>query len=227
MSVKKMQIRYSAPVCVTLAGYDSGSVPIYDEPYLMASDAQRVTVSLHTAKSGRMEPFVKEVCEILSTLVKSDKTQPSFLITSERDLSTRGAQAACIVALTACYLEYVHTEPPANDLIQKVAYTLEKKIFKNHSHAQTTTSLHGGLIFYRKEFDFYKSVVHIPAKFPEEFVQWLSSRSQIPLKNATSDMGLYIRRLIFSIMHENIKLFQEVWGGPSGFVPSVNGLKRE
>lgn len=222
-------ISYSAPVCITLAGDDSLDIPQFDAPFLMIAGSTRVKVSMRVS-GGEQD----ELSNLLFNLMPTSKPQPFFAVETEANLSLRGAQAAQIVAATACYLEYVHERQPTTVHVIKSAYTLEKKLFMQRSHAQTTTSTQGGLIFYRKEFDFYKTVVSIPAKLPQDFEQWLAT-GPVGKPSRVHDSALYIRQLIFAIKTENLSLFKSVWDGSIGdldlymnpLIPTYVGLLRE
>jgi hypothetical protein len=223
------KISYSAPVCITLAGDDTLDIPRFDEPFLMCAQDERVMVTVQD--SGKAPD---KILDTLVELMPLAKPRPYLHVEGRGNFSLRGVQAAHIVAATACYLEYVHAKPPTQDQVQKSAYTLEKKLFMQRSHAQTTTSTQGGLIFYRKEFDFYKSVVSIPAKFPQSFEQWLATGPAGKPSHA-QDSAHYIRQLVFAIKTENLTLFQSIWDGTIGdldlymnpLMPTHVGLLRE
>jgi hypothetical protein len=148
------------------------------------------------------------------------------------DATDVGVCAASIVAATACYMEHTGQEA-SRDVLQKTAFALEKKMLKNHAHALTTTSIQGGLIFYRKEFEFYKSVFALPAKIPNEFVKHMQAGAPQPEKMRNYSTARYIRRLVFAIMREDMEMFKETFDTtrvfpeymPSMMRPSYIGLR--
>lgn len=122
-----------------------------------------------------------------------------------------GEVAANIVAATACYYEAIHGKPIHATELQKVAFKLEKKLLKDQTHSWTTVSAQGGLMFYRKEFEFFRTVISIPAKFPREFVEHIRLQQHSPDAVESYTDARYIRRLIFAIMHEDLKLFKSTY----------------
>lgn len=212
---------YSAPVCITLAG---GKHPF--EPALMCAYPLRVHVSVTPASSTK--PIVDELNKIAVCVATMHPDDPVFEGTWNVRVPEgiphdhHGVISGMIVAYCACYLHLKNNKEPAPGALQKLAYQVEKKLLKLASHAQTTTSAVGGLVFYRKEFEFHKTVFTIPAHVPRSF---LENVSDAPGANIPLDM--YIRRIIFAVMHEDEKMFHGTYDQHRGDLPKTLSLQED
>lgn len=130
-------------------------------------------------------------------------------ISSEFDVHVPQVFAASIVAGVACFHKHLVGKPISHSELQKKAFLLEKKLLKDQACALTTASIEGGLLFYRKEFEFYKTVVSVPAKLPQKFAEYLLTQSPVPEEVKGYSDARYIRRLIFSIMREDFDMFKK------------------
>lgn len=205
---------YVAPLCVTLAGHQATHM---GAPVLMMAIDTYIQVS---TSEETTDGLLKEILEILEEVVPS-KNIPGLTVEVYYP-DYFGSKAAIIVAATACYLDFTLGIVDSHNL-QKIAYQVEKRIFKDSSHAQTTTCVQGGLVFYRKEFDFYKTVVKLPAKMPQSFCEHINQSQQPPQKQHAYELDRYIRRCVFSITHEELKMFKETWDITMSDIPSDVG----
>ena len=224
--MKSNEVPYTAPVCITLAGGDTAQ---FSEPVLMMAVKADIKVSA-TSQKQKKGSFSDHVRTALCDHYPDRADIPYFLVSTRLPEDYIGVQAGIIAAISACFVASADGKRArkAPGTVQNVAYMLEKKFLKRQSHAQTTTCLQGGLIFYRKEFEFYKTVLKIPAKIPPQCMAFMNvplaserKRDEIP------DTEKYIRRLVFAIMSENMKLFEETFDTTRADIPSEISLLAE
>lgn len=202
-------LTYSAPIPVTLAG--SAGAPFGGSVLMIALDpGVRLEV---TVKSGKKcaEEYEKLV-EIVEAEIfgKAEASKYIVKITHSYSGAQRSVQAACIVGLTAALLELKNGEKPSHEHIQKLAYQADKKFFKQHSYAQTVVSAGGGIVFYRKEFVFYKTVMKLPMKLPEGFLKGISIVHGMVEESEKGSYDRIVRQLVFAIQTESTDKWQEL-----------------
>lgn len=201
---------YSAPVSITLSGDD---VALYGRPALMLALENRVVVSeseMNNEYDSETELIYSAIYkEIFGTLPAERKYHVEIPFKS----SYRAVQAALIVCFAAQLLIKKHKTTPRSDVIQKVSYSVEKALFGQYSHAQTVCCIQGGLVYYRKEFEFYKTIMKLPMKVPKGF---LNECALICPENpqhtfpkfsakALSESEKLTKRLVFTVSQENKK----------------------
>ena len=84
-----------------------------------------------------------------------------------------GSSAALSVAFVACLLHFYTGNPAEKDLINSLAYQAEKHFHGNPSGADNTACTYGGLIFFRKEFEFLKTISALNCKLPANIEEHL------------------------------------------------------
>lgn len=210
-----MRCGYSAPVCLTIAG---GRSPF--EPALMCAHPQRVKVSVVQNESPQIVPAcLREIMQIHSDLYPlPDSPKYTWRVELPDGIvdTHMGVQSALISAFCACSLHISTGLPAIPSDVQKMAYQIEKKLFKLASHGQTTTSTVGGLVFYRKEFEFHKTVFKIPAHLPKDFNIEANLTGQ-PKRNIDTT----IRRLVVAIIREDEQMFQSTHDASQSDIPTT------
>ncbi|KXK10468.1 MAG: hypothetical protein UZ22_OP11002000772 [Microgenomates bacterium OLB23] len=84
-----------------------------------------------------------------------------------------GVVAAEIVATTAALFVQLTGTQPSQDTINALAFQAHKKIYPQASGLYTSLSSFGGLIYYRREFEFLKGIYKLPYKIPNHIQQKL------------------------------------------------------
>jgi len=166
-----MKISYSAPAKIILSGEHAS---VYGKPTLISALDLRLTVTIIrmmvTKKDSVMDFISQTVLKYLKeNEIKFVKKPYGFNITSAipegRNL---GSSAALSVASAAAFLHFYTGKQFPKDVINLVAYEIEKKFHGSPSGGDNSASCFGGLIYFRKEFEFLKSVNQLPFVLPDE-----------------------------------------------------------
>jgi len=152
-------ITVSVPGKVILMGEHA---VVYGKPAILAAINRRLTVVVTDGKSNA----TGHVADIIAIVQKHFHTQKEFHITINSDipqgyhLGSSAAVAVGVVAATSYYLKKIWNPTVFNQL----AYEAEKLKHGNPSGGDNTTVTMGGLIWYRKELEFLKSIWQLPFK---------------------------------------------------------------
>lgn len=171
-------ISYSAPGKVILSGEHA---VVYGKPALVCSINKRLTVTISQAKKDqkkRQEEFV-----IIENAVSTFLSKQSFLYTPKpysfsisSDIPIGrglGSSAAFSVAGSAALLEWYTEKRWSEEQINNCAYLAEKQFHARPSGVDNTTSVYGGLVYYRKEFEFLKTISSLSMQIPQSFCSQL------------------------------------------------------
>lgn len=165
-----MKITYSAPGKVILTGEHA---VVYGKPALISAINLRLTFSVWEEQKHHSEVWIAT----LESAVKKylDKKNIAYTIKSfnysiESTIpqgSHMGSSAALSVASAGALLQLYTGKEWGKDAINTVAYEVEKYFHKNPSGCDNSTSCYGGLIFFRKEFEFLKQISALNFKIPK------------------------------------------------------------
>lgn len=135
---------------------------VYGKPAILAAINRRLTVTVEEGKNTA----TGYVADIIAIVQKHFHTQKEFHITIDSDipqgyhLGSSAAVAVAVVAAVSYYLKKVWHPT----LFNQLAYEAEKLKHGNPSGGDNTTVTMGGLIWYRKELEFLKSIWQLPFK---------------------------------------------------------------
>ncbi len=167
-------IRYSAPGKVILSGEHA---VVYGKPALVCAINKTLSITFtrhnETVYQDEIFPLLeKSVIDFLDSrkekyTIKKYKYCVNSTIPIGRGLGSSAAYCACI---SAGLLELFTGREWSKEEVNMCAYKMEKYFHKNASGVDTTTSIMGGLIYYRKEFEFLKTISSLAVKLPNTFI---------------------------------------------------------
>lgn len=164
------KVAYSAPAKVILTGEHA---VVYGKPALVSALDKRLTVNVTEGNGQRNDPKMAEIISVIKKYLQSQKLPIkektcNISIGSEIPIGRGlGSSGALSVASSAALMEFFTDKQFTPEEINNCAYQVEKIFHKNASGVDPTTSCFGGLIFYRKEFEFLKTFSSLHIKIPK------------------------------------------------------------
>lgn len=172
-------ISYSSCAKVILSGEHA---VVYGKPALVCGLNKRLKFSLFpTDKKNYLKPS-KDILFILSKVIdylkkekiKFNQKKFTFKIESQIPIGRGlGSSAALAVTSVASFLHFFTGKSFNKETVNNLAFEVEKYFHKHPSGVDNTTSCFGGLIFYRKEFDFLKNIYFLDFKIPKSIQDYL------------------------------------------------------
>ncbi len=169
-------ITYSAPAKVILSGEHA---VVYGKPALVSAIDLRLKFTITNPARSSKDSNNSEAIFLIAQNVKNylkkqnitfEDKNFNFEIESEIPLRRGlGSSAALSIAVTAAFLEFYSGREFDKETINNVGYLSEKHFHINASGVDPTTSCFGGLIYYRKEFEFLKNISALNFKIPKKF----------------------------------------------------------
>ncbi len=233
MTIKS--ISYSAPGRIFLSGEHA---VVYGKPALVCAIDKRLTMTFTPADKTEYKDTIMPILEksVTDFLKKKEVKKKSIGYTYSIESSIPigrglGSSAAYCAVISAGLLELFTGDEWSKEEINICAYQMEKYFHKNSSGVDTSASIMGGLIYYRKEFEFLKTISSLPIKLPKHFIDSLVLIDTGKPKETTgkmvqkvgqlfnkegermeyimNDIEKTTKRLIVSIMKEDTLFFKE------------------
>lgn len=228
-------ICYSAPGKVILSGEHA---VVYGKPALVCAIDKRLSITFTSTKKTEYKDNIFPILE--KSVIDFLKAKKEQILKKEYTYSVKssipigrglGSSAAYCSCISAGLLEIFTGREWSKEEVNMCAYQMEKYFHKNSSGVDTSTSIMGGLIFYRKEFEFLKTISSLPIKLPENFIRHLvlidtgkpeESSGEIiqevgrqfnskgsNTEEVLNEIEKTTKRLIVSIMKEDVAFFKE------------------
>lgn len=229
-----IKISYSAPAKVILSGEHA---VVYGKPALVSAIDRRLTVSVIENKNKNTDPKMTEIILIVKKYLQEKSIlipEKNCHISIQSDIPIGrglGSSGALSVAASASLMEFFTGREFSLEEINNCAYQIEKLFHKNPSGVDPTTSCFGGLIFYRKEFEFLKTISSLHAKIPKKIAENLFLIDSGKPSETTAEMVQQVgklynnrsrfvesifqkierttKRMVVSLMKEDVAFFKE------------------
>lgn len=167
-------VSWSAPGRVVLSG-EYGA--LYGRPVIAIATDKRVIFTVsdnrHSGKSSKnkKEWFLEIEKATEKFLRKKNRMQNKAYTTSysvSRSLHGYfGFDKALLSASAAALLAFYNKNVIVQEAVSTIAFSVEKKLFKSIG-IDTAASVYGGIIYFRKEFEFLKTVSKLQTKIPKK-----------------------------------------------------------
>ncbi len=232
-----MKISYSAPGKIILSGEHS---VVYGKPAFVSAVDLRLSVILEegimNVKNETVDKTVKVLEDIVVTYLQKGRTvgKKHFQYSYKSDIPVgrgMGSSAAFCVATVAALLHFYSGREYDKQIINSLAYQGEKYFHGFPSGVDVSASCFGGLIFYRKEFEFLKHISSLNFKIPKNILDNLylvdsgkpvedtSEMIKIVGKNynqnpkkmevCLNNIEKVTKRMVIGIVKEDIRMFQD------------------
>jgi mevalonate kinase len=230
-----MKSSYSAPAKIILSGEHAS---VYGKPMLLCAINLRLSFTVFDGGNTVVDDSILFIPQLVKEFLTKKKFQFEdkpfqFSIDSTIPIGHNlGSSAALSVAGAAAFLHFYTSRAWDKDTINSLAYKIEQKFHGKPSGGDNSTSCFGGLVYYRKEFEFLKTISSLSMKFPNEFAKRLFIIDSGKPVESTREMvtnivgGLYnkkpqkmeiifnsiekiTKRMVLSIATENINQFRE------------------
>lgn len=165
-----MKIAYTAPAKVILSGEHA---VVYGKHALVATINLRLKFSLWEENKDISEKNILFISKKVKKYLKDQKIvfldKPfNFKNDSEIPIGRGlGSSAALSVAVVAAFLDFYTGRQFEKNIVNNLAYQIEKHFHKNPSGVDNSASCFGGMIFYRKKNKLLKNIIKLDFNIPK------------------------------------------------------------
>lgn len=232
-----MKISYSAPGKIILSGEHSVT---YGKPAFVTGIHLRLTIHLSEGTPAIKDQKLHKAFTYIEDIVikylqkKQEIKKKDIYYSYESEIPIgrgMGSSAAFCVATTAALLHFYSGHEHDKQVINSLAYQAEKYFHGFPSGVDVSASCFGGLIFYRKEFEFLKHISSLNFKIPQtildnlylldsgEPVEDTSEMIKIVGKNYNNNpkkmevclntIEKVTKRMVISVVKEDTQMFED------------------
>jgi len=209
-----MKITYSAPAKVILSGEHA---VVYGKPAIVSAIDIRLRFSIQEGAGKRQDPHVEKIAEIVQKYLTEKKLKgslkKSYVVTIESDIPIGrglGSSAALSVAGAAAFLEFFSGKARSPEIANNLAYQVEKIFHRLPSGVDNSTAAFGGLVYFRKEFEFLKGIYKVAFKIPQKIEEKLYLIDSGPPLETTADMVNHVGKFYNSHAKSTEQIFNVI-----------------
>lgn len=187
---------------------------VYGKPALLSAINKRIRVSIERAPKMDIVTTESPACityalEKVKEYVKLDELPPMRIsidsdIPAGFHLGSSAATAVGVVAASIYFLKKLWNPTQIN----AIAYEVEKKQHGNPSGGDNTAVTFGGLVWFRKELEFLKSMQQLDITIPSKLNHFFLINTGRP-KETTGEMVAYMRFMVAAHPSQYKKIFDE------------------
>ena len=207
-----MKVSFSAPAKVILSGEHA---VVYGKPALVSSLDLRLKTTILKGKGESLENLnvVEKVVEEYLRKNKIPFKKQSYRVKIDSQIPIGrglGSSASFSVASVASFLKFLTGKNFSKEVVNNLAYRVEKHFHGRPSGIDNSASCFGGLIFYRREFEFLKVISRLNFKIPKNIENKLYLVDTGKPVESTREMVEKVGRLLNEKPKETRLIFSEV-----------------
>lgn len=228
-------ISYSAPGKVIISGEHA---VVYGKPALVCAINKRLQVDISLAqKQGKHNYGMRIIDKTVRTFLIEKKIpihEKKYVYAINSDIPIGrglGSSSALCIAGCAALLELYTNKQWSTEEVNNCAYKAEKIFHTNPSGVDNTASAFGGLIYYRKEFEFLKIINKLSCQIPRQIehnlclidsgeplettaemvekVGALYNKKQEQVEKSLQTIEKTTKGIVFSLVKEDVQLFEK------------------
>lgn len=218
-------LSFSAPGSVILAG-EYGM--LYGKPALASAIDLFTTINYsEKIKDNSLDETSEFIInEIKNYFKKNDLliNQKEYffnIVSSIPDNRTFGYLDSKVVALTACIISNFSKKTLTKEEIHNLAYQIIKKINKKELGIHCTASTFGGLVYYRREFEFLKNISFLNMKIPKGIEEHLFLINTGKANESNEELENYVGKLYNTNTKKTESIFQDIEKATKRFLVSM------